>query len=319
MPKLRQSEKKVFKTASGKNYRDAEDLNKEKIKSFFENKGYKVTNIKQPWRHFVAILEKDGQKHFLKMASGPGIAERTKNEVQFNKEVFKLVQKNKIDYFNVPEIITEGYYQKYYYFICQYYDSDLTATKNPPDPKNLQQWLSQVVKINRFLDSLPNLDLPWDQKENEVVEEYSKKHQIFYNEVKDPSLKPILELANQIKNCYQPALNHGDFVPWHLIQNGEQLILIDSEAASNLKPKYYDIAYFYRAVYTTLGPTLANKYLSLYLKTLSEKEKQILKPLFKSLLAIRILGGRYDLILENKKVSPSYHQIQEELLAGKII
>jgi hypothetical protein len=319
MPKLRPSEQKIFQTASGKNYRDTEILDQEQVKQFFEQQGYKVTNLKQPWRHLVGILEKDNQKYFLKMATGEGIAERTKNEAQFNHKVFDLITKNKIDFFTVPEIIKEGHYQKHYYFICLYYYPDPSATKEPPNPKNLKKWLSQIVEINHFLESLPNLDLPWDQSNPDRAKEYLRKNQLFYDETKDPTLKPILDLANSIKDYYKPALNHGDFVPWHLFQNGKQLILIDSEAGSNLKPKYYDVAYFYRAVYTTLGPELAKKYLALYLKTISAKEKQIFKPLFKSLLAIRILGGRYDTIVEKKQLSPFYHQIQKELLEGEII
>lgn len=45
-----------------------------------------------------------------------------------------------------------------------------------------------------------------------------------------------------------PALQHGDFTPWHMLKKGKALTLVDCEHVRNNWPRYYDIANFYSAL-----------------------------------------------------------------------
>ena len=69
----------------------AKEVPLEQIIHFLRQKGYSVKKIWQPWRHVVAILTKDTQHFFFKMAAEADITPLTKNEVLWDTLVQKYL------------------------------------------------------------------------------------------------------------------------------------------------------------------------------------------------------------------------------------
>lgn len=115
------------------------------------------------------------------------------------------------------------------------------------------------------------------------------------------------------------GVNHGDFVPWHMIRQADgRFALIDGEHGSAQTPRYYDIAYFYHRVYTKLeNPNLAEAYLSEIVRRLPEKESGMFREFFPLLLASRIIGGFFD--AKHDRTDFQYHdRLLEKFLRENI-
>jgi len=314
-----------FTTKEGKNYRKAEVLDKKKIENHFSKNGYNVLNLQQLWRHMHGKLEKDNKIFFLKMASTPDIGERTQNEVSWNRQIHDLIVESGIDYFDVPEIYESGEYEKKFYYLSSYHDGSLLASKNPPDTERLDQWLDKILKSNLFFLSLQKQDLRLqrDQGSEDLTkkwDEFFKKIQGWHQEVEEHRLQEILEAVKNLKDTYEPGVNHGDFVPWHMIQDGEKFILIDGEHASTQSPRYYDVCYFYHRLYTSAqNPELAKSYLNKIRSQLHEGEKNKFDLSIKPILAARIIGGFWDAKTDERD-DISYHKsLRDDFLKNNLL
>jgi hypothetical protein len=60
------------------------------------------------------------------------------------------------------------------------------------------------------------------------------------------------ELIADYRQYVAPRLQHGEFVPWHMLTNNSTWWLIDGEHASTYMPRYYDLAYIYSRIFTLL-------------------------------------------------------------------
>jgi len=313
-----------FTTKEGKNYRQAKTVNLNELENYFSKKGFKVINIQQLWRHVHGKLEKDNKIFFLKMASTPDIGERTQNETSWNRQIHDLIVKSGIDYFDVPEIYESGEYEGKFYYLSSYHDGSLLASKNPPDTKRLDQWLDKILKSNLFFLSLQKQDLHLqrDQGSESLIkrwDKFFKKIQGWYQEVEEYHLQEILEAVKNLKDTYEPSVNHGDFVPWHMIQEGEKFILIDGEHASTKSPRYYDVCYFYHRVYTSAqNPELAKSYLSKLRSRLPKTEKNKFDSSIKPILAARIIGGFWDAKNEGQVEFTYHNNLKDDFLRNNL-
>lgn len=108
-----------------------------------------------------------------------------------------------------------------------------------------------------------------------------------------------LEEAYQLIRDYQkyvtPHLQHGDFVPWHiLIDANQDWWLIDGEHASLQKPRYYDLAYMYSRIFTRLH---SPQYAIVLLENFMQKAEKSAKELYPALLPVltsRAIGMHFD-------------------------
>lgn len=314
-----------FTTKEGKNYRQAETVKLSELKNYFSKKGFKVIDIQQVWRHVHGKLEKDNKIFFLKMASTPDIGERTQNEVSWNRQTHDLIVESNIDYFDVPEIYESGEYEGKFYYLSSYHDGSLLASKNPPNTERLDMWLDKILKSNLFFLSLQKQDLRLqrDQDSEDLTnkwDEFFKKIQGWYQEVEKHHLQEILEAVKNLKDTYEPSVNHGDFVPWHMIQEGKKFILIDGEHASAQSPRYYDVCYFYHRLYTSAqNPELAKNYLSKLRDQLPKEEKNKFDLSIKPILATRIIGGFWD-AKTNEQDDTSYHnRLRDDFLKNNLL
>lgn len=282
------------------------------IEKYFSEKGYDVFDIKLDWRHGYARLRKNNQDIFLKIAVSDDIQPKTKNEVSWNQAIALKIETTKTNLFRVPKIINTGKLNGYFYYLAEFMTGELLATKNPLRRKNLVRWLEQITEINFFILRLEKLPLLRDQKNNQLNswEKYQEKYHKWYTEArKKYDVEKIFKIVKNLRGDYLKGLNHGDFVPWHMIENNGQIVLIDAEHASSLGPRYYDIAYFYHRVYTALqAPKLAEKYLAMIKKKLPEEEKEKFERFFPLVLATRILGGFWEMAtIDDRDIK--YHQL----------
>ena len=301
-----------FTTKAGKNYRKARLLDKDLIENYFSKNGYDILELHQLWRHLHKKPKKDNKIFFLKMASTPDIGERTQNETLWNQQIGSLIEKADINYFDVPKIYESGEYEKKFYYLSSHHDGSMLAFKNPPNTENLDQWIDKIVKSNLFFLSLQkqNLNLRRDQdsiSSQKKWNEFFQRVQSWYLEVKEHQLQEMLESVKKLRDTYELGVNHGDFVPWHMIQDGGKFILIDGEHASSQSPRYYDVCYFYHRLYTSAqNPGLAKNYLNKLRNQLSEEEKNKFDLSIKPILATRIIGGFWD-AKTDKQDDVSYH------------
>lgn len=303
---------KLFINTSGKNYRQAEELDKNKITEFFSEKGFKVKQIEQIYRHVHGKLIKDVRVFFFKLASTRDISERNYNEMIWNQDINRILDKEPCDKFCIPKVISCGYFDDdKFYYLSEFFNGPFLATKKPPDKLNLKDWIDKIVEVSLyFLNVKDKLQLPRDEVELKGNLDFS---QFFYNQdyklwrdVKEFNLKPILLEEKYLKFTYEPCINHGDFVPWHMIKCKGKFVLIDGEQGSCKLPKYFDIAYFYHRVYTGAeAPELAKSYISKLRQNLSCDEKDKFDRAFRPLIANRIIGGFWH--AKNEKQNMFYH------------
>ncbi len=289
-----------FTDNEGRNYRKSEVLEKEEVADFFSKKGYEVIELQQIWRHLHGKLKKDDKIYFLKMASTPDIGERTKNEPAWNDQIGNLIKKEAVDYFDVPHIYDIGEYEGKFYYLSSHHSGDMLASNNPPSTVNLEGWIDKIVRSNLFFHSLQRQDLnfPRDQQRESFEDgwkEYYQSVQSWHEEVKEHKLEEVFDEVKNLKDVFEPSVNHGDFVPWHMIQEGKKFILIDGEHGTKESPKYYDVCYFYHRLYTSgQNPELAKVYLGKFKDKLAEEEKNKFHLLIRPILTARIIGGFWD-------------------------
>ena len=312
-----------FTNKEGKNYRKSEMLDKAEIEKYFSKKGYTVIELQQIWRHVHGKLKKDNKIFFLKMASTSDIGERTRNETMWNNQIGSLIEKAGVDYFDVPHIYETGEYNDKFYYIASHHGGDMLASKNPPTTESLEKWIDKIVKSNIFFLSLQREDLNFHRDKDSIIsqdkwDEYFQRVQSWLEEVKEHQLQEIFNEVKNLKNTFEPSVNHGDFVPWHLIQEGEKFILIDGEHASTQSPKYYDVCYFYHRLYTSAkNPELAKTYLAKFRSHLSEEEKNIFDVSIRPILATRIIGGFWDAKTDGLEDVTFHNKLREEFLKNK--
>lgn len=273
----------------------AEKLNFETIGRFLENRGYKIIELRQPWRHVVGEVLYENERLFLKLASTKGISERTKNEAAFLNNANTAWKRN-FKSFRVPKIFDDGEYEGKYYFICEYVFgkplADLKQNKSEITQKDLDKTAEVATEIlNLSKDCLLPKDIEhfkdiWKERLWTVSKEWSR-------EIKTDT-KKLIQLIKDNINYLEIASSHGDFVPWSIYKTKEgQFYLVDSEAAQIAGPKFYDAAYFYHRVYTKLKrPDLAEIFLDKFksINNFSEHEDKV----FNLVLASRVIGGYFD-------------------------
>ena len=309
-----------FITKEGKDYRKAEEIEKEKIALYFSQQGYNVLNIEQLWRHVHGKLERKNEIFFFKMASTPGIGERTKNETSWNNEIHKRIKEAGINYFSVPEIFETGEYEGKFYYLSSFHDGPFLSSED--NTQGLEQWLEKIIKTNHFFLHLKNLNFYRDRGLKERIDDWDdfKALDKWYGEVEGHKLEKIYNEAKNLKNTYTPGINHGDFVPWHMIKERDKFVLIDSEHASGIMPKYLDICYFYHRLYTKANnPKLAKVYLNQVSADFSAQEKRTFEQSIKPILAMRIIGGFLDCKAHGIEDLSYHNRLRDDFLNNNLL
>jgi hypothetical protein len=270
-----------------------------------ESHGYKILEYSQPWRFVRGTAKKGDTTYFFKISPpDKELNERLQRQVSFDQSIATVIERSgKNPPFRVPRVYLSHSFDTSW-VIYEYLKGGLLAEWTPTiKPKKLTSKIDQVVETVHFFDlldtsyiSLKN-DLPSPEPSNTFL--LSK-----IENWKDKPIEQHLLKASEYDMLYQiigsspllPArLQHGDFVPWHMIEIGSNCFgLIDSEAASTHKPRFYDLAYFYHRVFTKLWqPDIAKQFLDRYLKRCNIDEDNFYN-LFVPILAQRVVGGMFD-------------------------
>ncbi len=138
---------KSFKIHKGKkilDYRVGENLNLEKVRSYFK-RNYKVEKIWQGARHILGILTKNNLIYFLKLSTSEGISIVTKNEYEWNNYFNQYYSGND---FVVPQNYDRGFYNKKYYFI-------ITNYLKGESLDDIETNIAQIIKLSELIQKLP--------------------------------------------------------------------------------------------------------------------------------------------------------------------
>lgn len=276
-------------------YRKAGHLDLEEVKKFFE-KNYKVIKIWQEGRHVLGILEKDGVKLFLKLATTTGISATTQIDYNWQRETNDILSRS-IDFW-VPQNVDSGLYKKnLFYMISEYFEGELLARSPHPDKKIAKLLQENLNTIINCCEVLQNLNIErLSEKENENNQKYFlEKTESWYKDIpKDILLKyNVVELLQIVEKGYlnlERKARHGDFTPWHLLKlkNGK-LGLIDGEHAMKNGVEYYDVSFLIQRVFAIMeNPKSAKEICKEVLKRGYDLEK------LKTVLAARAIGGFLD-------------------------
>lgn len=292
-------------------YYKGETLDLKDISLFFKKKGYS-TNLKHQKRHIVGILQKGSQEYFLKLSTCEGINETTYNEYQWNYYFNKIVLREN-SYFCVPKNIEKGYFNKYFYFISEYFNGELLGPLNKESGKLKAVWdnLDKLIELSELIQKLPLPVLRADEyhKGENYKEKFLNKVVLWYKSIPENIIKKyyintLLDIFKKKVNVLNKACKHGDFTPWHMIiLKNNKLGLIDGEHAMSESVEGYDICYLIQRLFSVLkNKEIAKElYLILLEKNYSKEKLQIV-------LCARAIGGFLD---ESLSPSPDYRFAKE--------
>lgn len=291
------------------------------VKNFLKKKGYSVIKIWRPWRHVVAIVKKDNQPLFFKMATTLKTSQMTENEFNWNKRVLKQLDPQAP--FIVPQNIEKGYFQKRLFFVINEYFGDQTlAEKYPPQTKRLDQWTIKIAQAS-YLISQINGEAEERQKEKPIGDHLSASASEWFSQLKS-NLQPLLKVISQARFQVKRAFNHGDFVPWHMYAlKNNKFGLTDAEHGG-FGAQYYDVAYFYTRVRQSLEEKeLARKFLLEFRKLLLKKEQNNFWSELKPVVAQRLIGDFWGAETGTKELREKElgkcELFKKDLIANKII
>lgn len=306
------------------NYRDPGSFDQDVFRNHLQEKGYQVESLEQLWRHVTGRAVRDGRQYFFKAATSESIGKLTAVEPAWYRQVSDRLTPDVP--FIVPEVAQEGTVEMpdgtgRYFYVCDFIEGAQLATKYPPNVRNLGDWIERIAKSVVFLQGLHGITVkgkPADPAPGRA-DGYQKKFREWAEE-SGLDLSDLLAIAAELRQTYEPAHNHGDFVPWHMLEADKRFVLIDAEHASVTKPKYYDIAYFYHRVYTAAkSPALAKAFLRAANNELPKREQAAFMKKFRPVLAGRTIGGFWDL-KQGDRTDISFHDaLRRDVLRDDIL
>ncbi len=304
----------------GKNPVTADVLDLNEISTFLNKEGYEVVNLKQPWRHVVGKVKKNGKEFFFKIASTEEIGKKTKNQIDWSEKTSKTLKTMK-----VPEIKDKGEYKGLPWFTNEYIEGPLLADyvkDKGRGTKDLKESLEKVALTAKEIMELSSdvLSPKQNQEKVQLIKEKMIEKVDGWIELVDKK-ESVIELRKFMTEKLpevQFAPSFGDFVPWHMIKRNEEIYLIDSEHGKMEGIKFYDVAYFYHRVFTKLQtPEIADEFMQIFLKLypMSDKDKETLR----MILAQRLIGGYMDAQYDKTTSVELQDKMRDLLLKGEIV
>ena len=301
--------------------KESERLDLKRVEEYFSARGYQVVKLEQPWRHVTGVLRKDNKDLFLKLASTPTIAERTKNEFAWNNLANSLSQEQRLPV-SIPQNYESGMFQELFWFLSSHAGEKLLSRPVDKDQtKDLEDNLPAIAKTAyQIINIKTPKRLPIDKTLN--IKQRQEKLLKLVKEWASQTSEDVTDLTTFIEDkldTIQIAPSHGDFVPWHFVLGANKtLSLVDGEHAHIRGLKFYDVAYFYHRVWTKLKrPDIAERFLAEFqnLYRLLAKEKD----LFRLILAQRIIGGFFNITRGSVFISVELQrQLKDKLIGGLI-
>ena len=277
-------------------------------------------------RFFVYKLTLGDRTFVLKIAS-PDQERELQNEVWWNLTLTRLVEAYPDCKLVPPQILMSAPS----HYIGQYFDAPALQTDSR-DMAQTERWVEPLAQVLVDLDQLalsPKLHGKPDYEASQ-----SAAYTNLWGKVEKWLEKPLAQgmITEQEKarakeqiesrlSDIQPALQHGDFVPWHMFDLGDGKIgLIDGEHASLTKPRYYDLAYLYTRLATRQQSfEQASKVLREFLKLSMVDEAEFLKS-WLPVITLRSLGMYNDAIADLKiqDYRPQAKELLQRSFSGQL-
>lgn len=264
----------------------------ELVREFLQERGYVVENLHQEWRHVSAVVRKNNKDLFFKMATTIKTGKMTENEFTWNEVVGRNLPSSSP--FSVPGGVEKGFFEdKLFFFISEFFENGTLANKYPPKTKKLDMWISSIAKSAYIISGIRGWPKVGGDRQS-MGENLLESATEWASQLQSDTIL-LLEIIEQPKNDIKKVLSHGDFVPWHMYDLGnDKFGLVDSEHGG-FKPKYYDVAYFYLRVRQSLSEVeLARKFLLEFMKLLTMKERSTFWNELKPVLAQRLVGNYWE-------------------------
>lgn len=298
-----------FKIRSGNkilDYRLGEKLDTDRVKIFFQKKGYQFKDLGDVRRHVTGILVKGSISYFLKLSTSEGMSVVTKHEYNWNNYFNKYFPKN-LPYC-VPRNFDKGLYQgKYFYIISDYFEGKLLCKTNEIFKKSnhLTSYISKIIELAELIQKMPFVDFIDEKSSEDYKTKFVNKTNSWFSDIpfniqRKFKVEALLNIVEEGVNKLTCKPRHGDFTPWHMIDlKGMGLGLIDGEHALPNSVENYDICYLIQRVFSVLkNPQLAQEIYSQLLRKGYRQDR------LKIVLAARAIGGFLD---ESLKENPDYH------------
>ncbi|KPJ70886.1 hypothetical protein AMJ51_00690 [Microgenomates bacterium DG_75] len=291
------------------------------VTDFLKKKGYKVVKIERLWRHVTAVVEKDSQQLFFKMATTIKTGKMTENEFNWNEKTGSQLSSKTP--FLVPKNIEKGFFQKkLFFFISDYFGNQTLANQYPPKTKQLNKWILKIARATYLINQIDCQ--PKDEQKTKSVGGYLITSASEWASQVSFDVQPLLTIIKNSRQRIKKCWNHGDFVPWHMyvLKNGK-FGLVDAEHGG-CGLRYYDAAYFYVRVRQSLGESdLAKKFLLSFRDLLTHDDKQNFLNDLRPILAQRLMGDFWGASIgpkaEKERELEKCERFKKDLIENKII
>ncbi len=276
-----------------------------KIRQELNLLGIQIESFQENSRSFQGhgIYLKKNACHF-KVAKTDTERLRLENSIYFLKQI----QQNNPP-FVTARILTTGYLQS-----GQFYKVESTVEGTPFAKLEHGIGILQVEKPKSFFQAIVRAIL-WIQQRKGLILPASFDEQlgthyesiqikairtmIRWIENSTPRALELLKIVESNKSAFNQATAHGDLTPINTIVNPENMSIgfVDMDLASDVAPKYYDLAEFFNRLWSrACDPSLAKLFLQEIMRSISEKEKKLFLQQFLTVLAYRAVGNFYEIL-----------------------
>jgi hypothetical protein len=269
-------------------------------------------------KHGFCKLEKQGNFYFAKYSKDNASRQSSVTTDIWWCQTIQELRKTHSLSIRTPQIIDHGVD----WYIAQWVEGHPSAQPTDPAAK-LDAYIDDYAKCLVSLDAIKPEWLASSPPAADNSTPYNQLDRRWPEWTKQPIAEGLLapeqlEQARLLIHDYQkyttPHLQHGDFVPWHiLIDANQDWWLIDGEHASTQKARYYDLAYMYSRIFTRLhSPQHATRLLKAFMQH-SGKSRESLYPALLPVMTSRAIGMHFDAL--NDLHGDDYRADAQDLLA----
>lgn len=286
-------------------------MNIQKVRNFLASQGYIDITIEEQGRHFAGIIFEGDKALFFKMEQNPAQSDQPsiKSEIAWN---LKLSQRlNPTMKVKIPTVIDHGVIDGKHYIITPYYEGRLLCQKFAKATPAVQVWFPAIVSFDLALERLSLIDMGMPEvNAGQLNRDFVTKTKGWLEDLQSDQQDKLYWLTNFIgrsDNRLWNSVNHGDLTPWHLVVEGDHLVVIDAEHGMRPKSKYYDVVFFaHRLATQCYGLDLAKAYLKLFRTKLDMFSQEEFELALNSIMASRIIGGFWDAKNDDTALEPHY-------------
>lgn len=274
-------------------YRVGSALDLSAVRTFFLRIYDEVDELRNAGRHVLGRLRKGSAVYFLKLATTEGISAVTRNEYLWN-DVFSAAYPKGTSLFRVPHNVEDGLYAStLYYMITDVLEGTLLA-RGPEvgaEVPTIDAYFERIIGLSEAIADLPAPVGPGTVDHRQV---FLEKVLSWYDAIPEPvkkayAIRETLGIVEAGVSGLAKKPRHGDVAPWHLLDTGDALALIDGEHYLANGVELYDVGYFTQRLFSVLGNTaMAEKFCAMLVKKGYDPRK------IRVILAARAIGGFLD-------------------------